>query len=287
MSHDGGFIEIADEVNGTTFRDEGLLSETIYYYRVCSFNAFGNSKYSNISQATTKNCNRLEEAYFTSCEEMMDTCGLKLYPFIPFTDEWNRANTPYAELLESRQIPEDFMRNMTTEELFYQVVYCDLARNMLSTERPEMRLNMVPELLNRPDLGKVLLVLFQRNDPSILETDCVFWRFCLQLFGAQPVFINSLTEDEIFIYVHHQLRLLIFVQNNCQIPYYQCDMGLFTNLILYGLGNLMILYEYEPFMQTLERNPVTNEIIWEIRMSDLELNSLKITNYVEQFLKLV
>jgi hypothetical protein len=58
------------------------------------------------------------------CEQLLDTAGLKLYPFVPFTDEEMRF-TSAAYQLERRQISEDFLCKMTAKELFYQVVYTE------------------------------------------------------------------------------------------------------------------------------------------------------------------
>ena len=227
--------------------------------------------------------------YFTSCKDILDTSGLKLYPFIPFTDEeWRFMSYDYK--LERRQVPKDFLRDMTTKELFYQVVFCDLSHSMIlynSTqygfEATKKQLNILSEILNRPDVGHVLLELLQNVNPSIikyeLSKDCWWWFFCLQIIGAQEAVINNMTDEDICAYVHHQLRCYDIMQS--LDDYHPSD----ASLLSYGLGNVMIRYEFEPFLNTLtRRNPITNELIWDTQRID-EKGILQVIDYVKQFIK--
>jgi len=220
--------------------------------------------------------------YFANCEEMIDTVGLKLYHFVHFTDEEWRS-LPNNIKLERRQIPEDFLRGMTTKELFYQIVYTDVSKN-LNNFLPEKRLNMVNELLNRPDAGHVLLELLQMAVPSIEEGgNCFWWRLCLQIYVAAPEFINCMTDEEICTYIHHQLRWYEITLNLCKKDD-ECICG-DTFLIFIGLGHVMIRYEYDPFTQTLKRDKNTNEFIWRPPTLEQALRcDFQVINYVEQFI---
>lgn len=237
------------------------------------------------------NCGNVFDAgnYFTNCEEMLDTFGLKTYPFIPFTDEeWQE--TSYSDKLERRQIPEDFLHSMTTKALFYQVVYTDLSGSMgLYSNRQQgfesvtQQLNMLPELLNRPDAGHVLLELLQKVDMSKIqldfsgEVDCYWWYYCLQIIGAQMEVINRMTNEDICVYIHHQLRCHDIMQSLSDYPANAA-------LLLFGLGNVMIRYKFEPFLQTLDRHPATNEVIWDTQFIK-EQYALQVIDYVKQFKK--
>ena len=197
---------------------------------------------------------------FLTCEQLHDASGLKLYPFIPFTDEEMRLKS-YEYKLERRQIPKSYMQGMTTKELFYQFVCCDLSKSMglfnsmqQGFEALTQQLNMLPELLNRRDAGSVLLKILQEADPSRIEgLDCFWWFDCIQIIAAQPEVINRMTDEEIDCYVQQQLscqekiRSLSVTNEN-----WDCPESLGT--ILFGLGNVMTQYKFEPFMQLLETN---------------------------------
>jgi len=229
--------------------------------------------------------------YFTNYEEILDTTGLKLYPFIPFTDEWGPGKTDYSELLEARQIPEDFMRGMTTKALFYQVVYNELFPTLgmynsiqYGFEENVKQLNMLPELLNHPDAGHVLLELLQKVDPSIIKLDMSrdpnewWWFSCLQLIGAQMEVINRMSDEDICAYIHHNLRCIDIMQS--LDDYHPGNSGLLAS----GLGTVMISYEFEPFLQTLRRHPVTNEFLWGAQFLTEEY-VLQVIDYIKQFIK--
>ncbi len=194
------------------------------------------------------------------CEQLFDTTGLKLYQFTPFTDEWGPGKTPFNELADSRQIPEDFLHGMTTEELFLQYFYCELdlyiaiSQNNLRSGflNSKILLNMVPELLNRPDVGQVILEILKKIDVTKLEGRCKFLYIMLfQVFAAQPEVINSMTDEEIDDYIFYQMRchddIQMLSQQNSSAWGYDRNV----EYILFGLGNVMIRYEFEPFMQLL------------------------------------
>ena len=237
------------------------------------------------------NCeNMLDDGiYFTSCEEVLDISGLKMYPFLPFTDEEWRE-TDYSYKLERRQIPEEFLHSMTTKELFYQFVFTDLSGSMgvfntrqQGFEAVTQQLNMLPELLNRPDAGHVLLELLQKVDLSKIqldmsrEMDCYWWYYCLQIIGAQMEVINRMTNEDICAYIHHQLRCHDIMQSSNDYPENAA-------LLLYGLGNVMIRYKFEPFLQTLSRHPITNELIWDTQFIKKQY-ALQVIDFVKQFKK--
>jgi len=227
---------------------------------------------------------------YWSCEQLLDTTGLKLYPFVPFTDdEWRQMSYDYK--LERRQIPTDFLCKMTTKELFYQVAYTELSFRMLNS--PDKRLNMVTELLNRPNAGCTLIEILGHINPVHIsddgkiwpETSCWWMNHCLQIIAGQPEVINSMTDADIDNYIVQQMRCLETHRNLCENSddeYCYCEN---VYLILYGLGNVMIRYKFEPFIQSLLRNPETNELIWQLPTAQQALRcNFQVINYIEQFL---
>jgi len=220
-------------------------------------------------------------------EQMLDTSELNLYPFAPFTDEeWREMS--YADKLERRQIPEDFLGGMSTKELFYQYVYCDLSKEILVFNTIQQgfestkRLNMLPELLNRPDAARVLLEMLQKVDPAKIESpDCHWFYLCLSIIGAQPEIIGRMTDGEIDNYIVQQMRCLDTIKSlsaSGENWEYLADV----KTLLFGLGNVMIRYEFEPFMQTLSRNPDTNEWVWDTQFMK-EQDALQVIEHIKQF----
>ena len=206
-----------------------------------------------------------EPKYFTSCEEMTDVTGLNLYPFEPLTEEEWLGDV----LKQKRQIPEDFLHGMSTKALIYQIsryeeyyVMSGLARDRLDVipSYYVRCLNMVAELMGRPDAGLVLVQILQKIDPTVIKrgehtypvleplVDCYFFFDCVQVFAAQPEIIGRMTDDDINLYVDEQLRLSDIIMEPIEGVKYPACMG----HGLLGLCYVMMHYEFEPFMQLLE-----------------------------------
>jgi len=211
--------------------------------------------------------------YFTSCEEMTDVTGLNLYPFeLIAEDEYL-----FDIWLQKRQIPEDFLRGMTTKELLYQIsrlpacifgniliFASESQRNFVSYTS---RLNMCVEFINRPDTPQVLLQLLQKIDPSFIRSEdgnnniqseepfvnCYYFYHCVQIFAAQPEIITHMTGNEINRYIDEQIRLHDAIRDMEPI-----DKGLTypygIRMGMYGLCNIMMHYEFEPFIQLMEED---------------------------------
>lgn len=225
-----------------------------------------------------------------NCKLLTDATDLGLYPFVPFTrEEWQRLS--YRDKLERRQIPEDFMQNMTTEALFFQFAGCELSPNIYmynsaqtGFEAVTKQLNMLPELLNRTDAGQVLLDLLQTVEPSkIEEQDCFHFYECLQRIIAQPKVINSLSGDDVNKYIslmiQHQQIIRDLSQKADQWSYPESLAA-----ILFGLGNLMLKFEYEPFMFLIETNPGVKGLMNGENLRNEQVVSL-INSCITEFMK--
>ena len=220
--------------------------------------------------------------------EQLFTSGLNLFPFVPFTETEMKALS-YDEKLKRRQIPPNFLHNMTSKDLFYQFVYCDLSKSMglfntmqQGFESVTEQLNMLPELLNRPDAGHVLLGILQKIEIGRIEELNGFWLFhCLQIILAQSVIINSMTDGNIDNYIQQQMRCheiirkLSATNNNWKCPE---SVG----IMLFGLGNVMIRYEFDPFMQLLETNQYCGGLMTSAMIKD-EQTALIIIDYIKNF----
>jgi hypothetical protein len=199
-----------------------------------------------------------EYAVQLDCEQLTDATGLNLYPFASFTDE-EAKTLPYSTKLERRQIPEDFLRGMTAKELLYQFVLCDMSSGMYLYNSAQAgflaaakQLNMLPELLNRPDAGGVLLDLLQRVELTALDgTDCLHAYECMQRIIAQTEVTGRMKEEDINKYIvlmmRHQETVRMLSETNDSWSYPESLAA-----ILYGLGNVMLRFEYEPFRRLVE-----------------------------------
>jgi len=205
---------------------------------------------------------------YLSCDQLLNTSGLKLYSFKPFTDsEWR--STSYEYKLGKRQIPQSFLNKMNTTALFYQFVLCDLSKSIglfnsiqLGFENAKEQLNMLPELLNRQDAGETLLKILQQISLETIDNnDCMWFYRCLQIVIAQPEVINQMAVEDIEKYILFQMRSQEIISGLAETnPYYWIYPNS-LDYILFGLGNVMLRYEFEPFVKMLETNPGLNDFM--------------------------
>jgi hypothetical protein len=208
-----------------------------------------------------------EYAVDLDCSQLPDTTGLNLYSFAPFTVEEMKTLANSVKL-ERRQIPESVLRGMTTKALFYQFVLCDLSPGMYMHNSAQAgfratakQLNMLPELLNRTDAGGVLLDLLGRMELATMDgLGCLHAYECMQRIIAQTEVIGNMTEKEIDEYIRlmmlHQKTIRELAETNDNWSYPESLAA-----ILYGLGNVMLRYEYEPFSLLLATDAGVNGLM--------------------------
>jgi hypothetical protein len=227
--------------------------------------------------------NALDDNNYTTyltCEQLLDVTALNLYPFVSFTDE-EMKTLNYSVKLERRQIPADILQGMTTKALFYQFVCCDLSRGMYTYNSAQAgfravveQLNMLPELLNRTDAGNVLLGLLQQIKLSeIDEQDCFHLCESLHRIIAQMEVINTMTGNDIKNYIslmmQHQETIKALAKTTDKWSYPES-----CGAILFGLGNVMIKYEYQPFIHLFETNQGINAFMCGDNLRNEEIVSL-------------
>ena len=205
-----------------------------------------------------------EPKLFTSCEEMLDVSGMKLFKFEPMK--------PDESTITQRQIPEDFLRGMTTKDILYQISRLDdgiaLTISMYSYESRGnfldyiQRFNVCVEFLKRTDAPHVLLQILQRMDPTFVRmedeyqgkepfVDCYFFYQCVQALATHPNIIGRMTEEEVNLYIKVQIRLYNTIRDMEKIEkglIFPQSMG----LGLYGLCKIMLRYKFEPLLQLME-----------------------------------
>jgi hypothetical protein len=208
-----------------------------------------------------------EYAVQPDCKQLTDTTGLNLYLFTPFTNEEVKT-LAYGTKLKRRQIPDDVLRGMTTKELFYQFVLCDMSSGMYLHHSAQAgfqatvkQLNMLPELLKRPDAGRVLLDLLGKVELAALEGAACFHAYeCMQRIIAQPEVIGRMREEEIDEYIvlmmRHQEIVRVLSETNDSWNYPESLAA-----VLYGLGNVMLRFEHEPFQRLVESDAGVSELM--------------------------
>jgi hypothetical protein len=229
-----------------------------------------------------------EYAVQPDCEQLTDATGLELYPFAPFTDEEVKT-LAYSVRLERRQIPEDFLHGMTAKELLYQFILCDMSSGMYLYNSAQAgflaaakQLNMLPELLNRPDAGRVLLDLLQGVELTAVDgTDCFHAYECMNRIIAQTEVIGRMTEEDIDEYIalmmRHQETIRELAETNDSWSYPESLAA-----ILYGLGNVMLRFEYEPFHRLIETDANVSGLMAGSNLKSTQTVSL-INNYISDF----
>jgi hypothetical protein len=223
------------------------------------------------------------------CERLTDATGLDLYPFAPFTDE-EMKTLDYRVKLKRRQIPDDVLHGMTTRELLYQFVLCDMSPGMYLYNSAQAgflalakQLNMLPELLSRPDAGRLLLDLLQGVELTALddEANCFHVFECMQRIIAQPEVIDRMTKDDIDEYIalmmRHQETIRELSETNDRWSYPESLAA-----ILYGLGNVMLRFEYEPFHRLIETDAGVRGLIAGSNLKSVQTVSL-INNCITDF----
>ena len=243
--------------------------------------------------------NHTSIADYWSCEQLLDTAGLKLYPFEPLTDEeWRQLN--YASKLERRQIPADYISGMSTKALFYQFVYTELSHNFGVFNHIQggvescNRLNMFTTLLNRLNAGCTLIEILKHINPFDIcddgkewpEPNCWWFYYCLQVIIGQPEVINNMTDADIDNYIIQQMRFQEAVRSLSESDPYHWGYCMSLGQILYGFYNILIRNKYEPFIQYIENDEYNIDWLMtnhgEIRGCNENI-TLILIDYIKQF----
>ncbi len=99
------------------------------------------------------------------------------YPIKPGTEQWKSLKT-LNERIAVQQIPENILKSLSTEEVFSAWLELPGRLELLAFSTMQngfevtvRRYNVLKELLNRNDVGKVVLSKYLRIDPENLKQD--------------------------------------------------------------------------------------------------------------------
>lgn len=122
------------------------------------------------------------------------------YPVLPGTEEW-AAFTTTQEMENSCQIPEQLLRNMSTEDLAQTVLKYPLLPNMLAYDAYEEGYNEVKnsfnglqELVSRENAGSILYQMYLKIGQ--IKIDNYLDAACLEILLNQNDFINTMKDNE-------------------------------------------------------------------------------------------
>jgi len=204
-------------------------------------------------------CKRSDiECFECSCVSFFDTTGLLQYHFSSFTPEqWKTMD--YAEKLEYRQIPSDFLNKMSTNELFIQFIHMDMAKSVLLYDTPQKgflreipKYNFLKELYLRNDVVNYFTgMLNDVNIEKVKNIECRFYYWCLQMLSAQAELINKMNKAETKRYIDIAYKIM---ENMTRFSSTDKDWRSFSNYTFctIAFANIMIKYNYEPFTDRIQ-----------------------------------
>ena len=186
---------------------------------------------------------------------------------------------------------ESKARKMNSKDLFLSFVNSEASHQLgayntlqYGFEAVEEQSNVLRELLKRKDSGQVLIEMLVNIDLfKMEELDSFHFFECLQIVTAQSEVINSMTDDNIRKYICFQLHCLnaiqILAETNKAYWGYPESLG----SILFGLSNVMIRYEFAPFIQSPEFDHEILGLMSSGMAYDKNIVTL-INNYIVEFI---
>lgn len=214
------------------------------------------------------NCNKDEENGGENlevdpefCQQITDTTGLNLYYFPPFTEhEWKYESHAYK--VQRRQLPEDVLKSLSMVQLFNQCVWLDMALDMYLFNSYQAgfrgaffnRFNCIQELYKRKGVHLFLEEKLRTIDvKDAIGVECFLYKHILEFTYVQKECLSLYKEDEILDVLglmYNKIERLSYL-TTLESPHYKSvDLSQW----MLGIGNILIMYEYKPFMDELEND---------------------------------
>ncbi len=198
------------------------------------------------------------EVDINNCSTAFSTQGLTLFTFSPFTTE---ELNDYDERVRRRQIPNDFLKRMSTHELFVQFIHMDMAKDVVLFNTMQQgfrgaieRFNMLQELYEHDDVAHYFTKTLSEVDiKEMKENECRFYYLCLQMLSAQKEVIGKMNKSQTINYINTLSQITREIAElSLKDPNWQSLSS--YDFIMIGYGNIMIKYEYQPFMELMQSN---------------------------------
>jgi hypothetical protein len=181
------------------------------------------------------------------------------YPIKPGTDAW-KALGSHVEMLKACQIPETKLHTMSTKGLLETVLNYPLFNDVSAYNFPQQgfdtmasQFNGIPELLNRKDVGTVLLAKYKTADPATIGQEWtgiqkgyyVFSFIDMETLLAQKGVMSNFNEAQCQDLVRECLAKI-----NAK---HQSEMygGMSQESCLWVITRVLEQVKYEPFVQTV------------------------------------
>ncbi|WP_319482320.1 hypothetical protein [uncultured Draconibacterium sp.] len=197
------------------------------------------------------------EINYEYCENITDTTGFTNY-FKPFSEyEWKFESYDYK--VERRQLPEDVLKSLTLEELFYQCVWLDMARDALVFDSYQEgfraylnNFNCIQELYEREGVHLFLEEKLRIMDvKDVVGVDCWFYKHLLEFSYVQEECLSLYPEEKtlnILSFMFEKTDRLSFLTTLESPNYKLVDLSQW----MLGIGNIMIMHGYSPFQEELK-----------------------------------
>jgi hypothetical protein len=194
------------------------------------------------------------------CIQITDTTGFNLYYFTPFTEhEWKYESYDYK--LQRRQLPENVLELLTLEELFNHCIWWEMAGSMLlfNSSQKGFRgfyddFNGVRELYKREGVHLFLEEKLRNIDKKdIIESKCWLYNHILEFMYVQEECLTLYQDGEVLNvlgFMFEKVERLAYLTTLELDSYKWIDLGQW----MIGIGNILIMYDYEPFIDELEND---------------------------------
>lgn len=195
------------------------------------------------------------------CEQITDTTDLHLYYFQPFTEyEWKYMSR--EDKLKKRQLPAEVLKSLTLEELFNNCMWWDLAPDILLFSSYQQgfrvayfnRFNGIQELYKREGVHLFLEEKLRVIDTKDMVTmKCGFYNHLLEFMYVQNECLSQYPFNEIknaLSFMFDKADRLSYLTTLDSVNYSSLSLSQW----MLGIGNILIMYKYKPFLDELEKD---------------------------------
>lgn len=214
------------------------------------------------------------------------------FPVLPGSKEWQAFNS-HAEMLKATHIPTEQLKQMSTSGLVETTLNYPLYGDMLAYNNLQQgfdavanQFNGLTELLNRPDVGSVLVKRYQELNPAALDPS---WSLeqqgfydmqftYIEVLLAQNSILATLTDNELQVLLVEGLNKVAQKQQQLDIYGWQGQ-----EQTIFLLGRVLLRQKTEAFNNLVTNDPDLNSFLSTGSFAN-QLVANKILGYAQQTL---